>query len=141
MVGFVCLIGAVYCGAENQNSLEGTWRMIAGEADGTSIPKDLFEESRYVIKGTKMVFEVDRKSQAEFMFEADFKAKPMKIDIKDKNDRVALGIFRLEKDRLTLCLSESGGNRPDGFTASQGSGRALITLAREATGEKPKKKP
>lgn len=143
MVAFLChMVVAMHLGAEKGNSIEGTWCMIAGEAEGVAIPKELFEGSRYIIKGTKMVLEADRNIRAEFLFVADFRTNPMKIDIKGKDGKVALGVFRLEKEKLILCLSEPDGNRPDAFATSQGSGRALITLAREGSAaEKSKKSP
>jgi uncharacterized protein (TIGR03067 family) len=41
------------------------------------------------------------------------------------------GLYRLEADRLVLCLAAPGRDRPNEFAADEGSEQVLVTLRRE----------
>ncbi len=56
---------------------------------------------------------------------------------KDRGERV-LGIYKLEKDRLTTCMAAPGKPRPKEFKAEKGSGSTLRTFIREKTPAKTK---
>jgi hypothetical protein len=56
---------------------------------------------------------------------------------KDRGERV-LGIYKLEDDRLTICMAAPGKPRPTAFKAEKGSGYTLRTFTRVKA---PKKEP
>ena len=61
---------------------------------------------------------------------------PKELDITPSDgpdkDKVASGIFRIEKGELHLCLGRPGqGNRPTAFESKEGSEHMVVTLKRE----------
>jgi uncharacterized protein (TIGR03067 family) len=44
--------------------------------------------------------------------------------------KIKLGIYKIKRDRLTLCFGPPSKKRPDDFTAPPGSGYCLITATR-----------
>jgi uncharacterized protein (TIGR03067 family) len=105
-----------YSGQEN---IEGSWRMcrlefpaamtpeerqaLEFEVDGKTMP---FSQERYVFKGDKVMFFWGRKAYGEGSFTLDTAVNPKTIDIKvtsaDGTVKTAFGIYRIEKDTITL---------------------------------------
>ena len=71
-----------------------------------------------------MVWKRDGKSFAGTRIELDPSRDPRAIDVipdggKDRGERV-LGIYKLEDDRLTICMAAPGKPRPDGVQGREG---------------------
>jgi uncharacterized protein (TIGR03067 family) len=66
----------------------------------------------------------------------DASAAPGKLDLMfeegPEKGNTSLGIYTLDGDRWTLCLTLAGRNRPTEFATKAGSGHALETLERRA---------
>jgi uncharacterized protein (TIGR03067 family) len=82
-----------------------------------------------------VVWKRDGKSFAGTRIELDPSRDPKAIDVipdggKDRGERV-LGIYKLEGDRLTICMAAPGKPRPKEFKADKGSGCTLRTFVRE----------
>jgi uncharacterized protein (TIGR03067 family) len=111
-------------------NLQGTWIVESAMVDGK-------EEND--IKGDKMTFKdgkitVKTKEKDEKgTYKIDPSQKPKTIDVKeDGKDKVHQGIYKLEGDRLTICIPEKAGReRPTEFTGKEGSKQMLIELKRE----------
>jgi uncharacterized protein (TIGR03067 family) len=90
--------------------------------------------------GTTWTFTADGKSLLSVpggkdpdpgMFTFDQKKDPAQVDITAGPTRRPLtGIYKVEKDTLTLCLAEDTGDRPTGFESKEGARVLLITLTR-----------
>ena len=65
-------------------------------------------------------------------YKLDAKKKPAEIDITPpKEDGTHLGIFKIDGDTLTICMSDKGASeRPTKFESPEGSKVMLLTLKR-----------
>jgi len=125
---------------EQLRGLEGEWRFERLEVDGNVMPAPVIANSRLLIDGDRFRTESPEPTY-EGVFIIDVSAKPSHIDIEfvegPEAGHVSYGLFELEADRLTLCLSvEPGRPRPASLTAKRGSGHALERL-RRASADRP----
>jgi uncharacterized protein (TIGR03067 family) len=114
-------------------SMEGAWGFGSLEVDGSAMPAPMFANSRLLIDGDRFRME-SPEGNYEGIFGIDVEQTPHHIDIDfvegpEAGNRCK-GIFRLEEDRLTICLGLVGAERPEGFATSRGSGHALEELVR-----------
>jgi uncharacterized protein (TIGR03067 family) len=106
---------------EEAKKLQGTWQK---------------EVVRYVIRGDTIMSSVDGEVKGKDTYEVDPNAKPPTIDLKmEKEGGVALGIYSLDGDTLTICWTERGKVRPKDFSSKPGSGFDLFVLKREKAAE------
>jgi uncharacterized protein (TIGR03067 family) len=114
---------------------QGTWRVTSFVSDGTGAPPEVVGKMSRVVEGDHVVWKRDGTSFAGTIVELDPAAEPKAIDVipdggKLKGQRV-LGIYRLDGDTLTICMSGPDQGRPGEFAAGKGSGRTLMTFRRE----------
>jgi uncharacterized protein (TIGR03067 family) len=114
--------------------LEGEWRFERLEADGNVMPAAMLANARLLIDGDRFRTE-SPEANYDGVFTIDVDEKPSQIDIEfvegPEAGGVSHGLFELDGDRLTLCLSLlAGGARPTAFVAERGSGHALERLQR-----------
>lgn len=111
-------------------SLDGEWRVVELVKDGTAEKKD---KLAVTIKGDKFTVIGGTREEAS-TFTLDPKAKPAAIDLKpekgNKGVESAKGIYKLEKDTLTICAGLDGGARPKEFKSEKGGGTVLFVLER-----------
>jgi uncharacterized protein (TIGR03067 family) len=81
-------------------------------------------------KGDKVTFSVFGKGH-DGDLKVDDSKDPKQIDL-TLDGRPQLGIYRVAKDTLTLCLREGGGERPTAFAAGKRSNTVLLVLKRGA---------
>lgn len=144
---FVVLVGGVFGlraddakpkPADEVKLLEGDWKVVALESNSKRAPAAVLEGMRWSFKGSEVRFadageELGDKSSVKL----DASQSPKHIDL------VALegatkgmkseGIYKLEKDRLVICLRDSKAakkGRPEKFETEKGSELGLITLER-----------
>ena len=104
------------------------------EVDGNAMPASMVASARLLIDGDRFRTE-SAEANYDGVFTIDVDEKPPHIDIEfvegPEAGNVSHGLFDLDGDRLTLCLSVlSGGVRPTAFAAPRGSGLALEHLRR-----------
>jgi uncharacterized protein (TIGR03067 family) len=137
---------------EQLRGLEGEWRFERLEADGNVMPASMLTNARLLIDGDRFRTESPGASY-DGVFTIDANERPSYIDIEfvegPEAGGMSFGLFELDGDRLTLCLSVlPGGARPTAFAAKRGSGHALEALRRvsasrpaDVTGGTPAKEP
>jgi RNA polymerase sigma factor (sigma-70 family) len=120
----------------DQERLAGLWQAVALEANGQPAPAEAVRAFRIRIQGDRIVFNPDGENR-EHRFTLDPKAQPKAMDLipgdgPQKGQRLPCAIYRLEGDKLTLCLDKEGeaGKRPTAFKTAAGDGFALLTLER-----------
>ena len=113
--------------------LQGKWKLTGVEHGGKSAPaKDLVNQTLEV-SGTKTTARDgdDIKDQTEIVA-LDAKGKPAAIDVKmtsgDDKGKMLAGIWKLEGDKLSICVPEPGKERPKSFAAKEGTGHTLLVF-------------
>jgi uncharacterized protein (TIGR03067 family) len=121
---------------------QGTWRATSSIYDGQEAPQEIVRSITRTVEKDHVVWKRDGKSFAGTRIELDPSRDPKTIDVipdggKDRGERV-LGIYKLEDDRLTICMAAPGQPRPKEFKADKGSGCTLRTFIREKAQQKAK---
>lgn len=119
---------------EQLRGLEGEWRFDRLEVDGAVMPASITATTRLLIDGDRFRTE-SPEANYDGVFTIDTDCQPARIDIEfiegPEAGNWSYGLFELDGDRLTLCLSVVGGSaRPTTFAAKKGSGHALERLRR-----------
>jgi uncharacterized protein (TIGR03067 family) len=114
---------------------QGTWSVTSSVYDGQPASEPVVRSIRRIVAGDHVVWERDGKSFAGTKIELDPAREPKAIDVipdggPDRGRRV-LGIYKLQGDRLTICMAAPGRPRPTEFRAEKGSGWTLRTFRRE----------
>jgi uncharacterized protein (TIGR03067 family) len=114
---------------------EGTWSVTSSVYDGQAASEDLVRSIMRIVEGDHAVWERDGKRFAGTTIELDPAREPNAIDVipdggRNRGERV-LGIYKLEGDKLTICMADPGKSRPTEFKAERGSGCTLRTFTRE----------
>jgi uncharacterized protein (TIGR03067 family) len=118
---------------EQLRALEGTWAFERLEVDSHAMPAGALGTARILIDGDRFRTE-SPEATYEGIFNINVEAEPHEIDIEFVEGPEAgnwnFGIFRLDGERLEICLDMNGKPRPTEFRTSPGSGRAYETLRR-----------
>jgi uncharacterized protein (TIGR03067 family) len=80
----------------------------------------------------KLIFKEGTKDAAEGTYKVDAKKNPAEIDLTPpKEEGTLVGIYKLDGDTLTICLSDKNStDRPTKFESPDGTNVMLITLKR-----------
>jgi uncharacterized protein (TIGR03067 family) len=118
------------CGADqaDKDLFQGPWRVVSAEISGKKVAGDELKE----LQNDPMVFRSDKLIGR---YEATFKldsAKKLDVVTRAGKEKVTFrGIYRLEGNELTLCLStEPNGMRPASFTTTATDKAGVIVLQR-----------
>jgi uncharacterized protein (TIGR03067 family) len=102
-------------------ALQGEWKVVSFNKAGDETPADELAGAKMVFAG-EMVTVTFRKKDDPAGFKIDTKANPPAIDIIPKTNpknEVVKGIYKLEKDKLTICFGPDGAGRPAEFKAGK----------------------
>lgn len=123
-----------------KTELEGTWNAVKVTENGEVMPKTWLKAAKFVIKGNRIrgfypnLRRGPKKSTESFTINSNKMPKQINITELDDTPLKGLthrGIFRLEKDRLIICLPhQPNRDRPKEFSAVKGSKQTLIILKR-----------
>jgi uncharacterized protein (TIGR03067 family) len=122
-------------------SLKGTWHATRALGPQGESPKEALDGMAWTFKeGGKAVFslKVFQGKDWEYTYRVDPSKTPKIIDFTyvgpydQFKGLKQLGIYKLEKGKLTLCLAEAHKDRPKVF-AVKGEDRTLLELERRTT--------
>jgi uncharacterized protein (TIGR03067 family) len=120
--------------SEALTALQGEWQLVAAEREGKATPADQLFDERLIIKGSKFSRIQTAPNGMEIKGESGRLAFPADsenaIDLKVW-EGAAHGLFKLKGDELVLCISRSGGPRPDSFKTTANDSRMLQTFRRK----------
>jgi uncharacterized protein (TIGR03067 family) len=118
--------------------IEGTWEVTEATLDGMKAPADVLanEKITFTVKGDTFTIKHGEKTSGSGTVAIDPTQKPATLDItytegahKGKKE---LGIYKLDGDTMTACVSEAGGKeRPREFASKEGTKFELLTMKRK----------
>jgi uncharacterized protein (TIGR03067 family) len=114
--------------------LQGLWVAESAEALGQPVPVARVQGMRLEFTDTTLRVTEPGKPVAEGTFKLDADANPKEIDaIRNHDERGMRGIYRLDGDKLTICMGEPGPQRPREFRTGPDTGPLLMVTLRRAT--------
>jgi uncharacterized protein (TIGR03067 family) len=119
---------------DDLKKFEGAWVFTSWEIGGQLLPEETLRETRWSVKGNKYTFEMGNLTE-EGTLKLDADKKPATVDLTinsgpDKG-KEQLGIYRVERDAIVLCLARPGDKeRPTEFAAPENSTHMLLTIKR-----------
>jgi uncharacterized protein (TIGR03067 family) len=118
-----------------QESLQGKWKLVAGEMGGMKMPEGALENGSWVIKDNHYTFRAAEQTE-KGTIKLDPGKKPAAIDLEiteggDKG-KTQVGIYKLEGDKLTVCVARAGDKeRPTEFKTKEGTEQLMFTFQRD----------
>ncbi len=97
--------------ADEMKKLQGEWQVVQVEARGKKVSKDdaRAKHMRFVFEGDTITIPLEQsKAELKSTFKLDPSKSPKSIDVialdGPLKGQTAAGIYKLEKDRLTICI-------------------------------------
>jgi uncharacterized protein (TIGR03067 family) len=113
---------------DQNESLRGTWRLVASTIGGNKLLRPLIEDHKLLIADNRATFRFTQKGTHTRVFDSVQvitivpAMKPRAIDFAGKGregqTEVRLGIYEIDGDLLRLCLAQLGQPRPTGFESN-----------------------
>jgi uncharacterized protein (TIGR03067 family) len=124
--------------------IEGKWKAASAQATGTKAPEQLTRVMEWSFRGDRFrpprtcMINLNNKplgvtvgKSTQGAYRLDPTRSPKAVDFVDpETGEISRGIYQLEGDRLTLCVTKPGAKRPTEFKAPAGSECSLIVLER-----------
>jgi len=136
MTGGVVAADELDAGAEDTKALQGLWHAVELQANGQVAPAEATKAFQVEFKGERIVFNPATEA-CKHTFAVNPSAKPKAMDLMagdgpKKGPKLPCAIYKLEGDKLTICLDKEGtaGSRPTEFRTAAGDGFAMIVLER-----------
>jgi uncharacterized protein (TIGR03067 family) len=124
--------------AKDLKQFQGAWLLESAEINGMKIDaetlKNAGHEITLIVKGDKIALKLKR-GDMEGTLKLDPTRKPKAYDSKatdpEGQTHEAVGIYKLEDDRLTVCYVAAGKGRPTEFRSDAGS-EAVVQVFKRA---------
>ena len=132
----LCTAGVIDDAGKNElKRHQGTWIATSSTFDGQKAPDEVARSIQRIVTENHVVWERQGKRFAGTTIELDPTHDPKNIDVipdggRNRGERV-LGIYKLDGERLTICMARAGQPRPTAFKAEKGSGWTLQTFERK----------
>jgi uncharacterized protein (TIGR03067 family) len=132
---FVATCSAQDAANNEMAQLEGTWSMVAGQANGQAMSEELVKTGKRVAKDGETTISIGARILFKAKFTIDVTKKPKTIDYAmtegPTKGKTQLGIYELDGDTVKFCFAAPGNDRPTEFTAKEGSQRTLSVWKRD----------
>jgi len=125
--GLVVLLLVAADAPKSGESLQGTWKLSGGEADGKPLTEKQLKDGKLVIKGDHYTVTLADKDTATGTEKLDPTKEPKTIDITDDSGpnkgKTCLGIYEIKGDEFQCAFAPSGKPRPTKFATVPDSGQ------------------
>ena len=113
--------------------LQGIWRTIAVEVDGSPVASWLFENARLVITGDRFTLrnplpDADQRTEGVLRLDAGKVPKQLKLTL--DGGQILEEIYELEGNTLRVCYPIKHGKRPTSFKTTPQSGLSVVVYER-----------
>jgi uncharacterized protein (TIGR03067 family) len=105
-------------------ALQGEWEIVSAESNGEPPPPGLLNGARFAFSGNRLTL-IGKEGE----FQIDASKNPRQIDFICGGNR-QVGIYRLEGDRLLLCVGPAD-DRPREFKTKPRTDHSLFVLKRK----------
>lgn len=138
----LCMCGVLFASSalvqddveKELKKLKGSWKFVSSVVNGIKIPPTAFKSTVIEIDDNKMAFRDAGKAFDEIEITIDLAKKPKEIDLEYtsglKKGIKEKGIFELDGDNLTICVSLQKDKRPKTFASPPGGSQQLWKLKR-----------
>ncbi len=121
--------------APDTQKIQGTWEFTDIVIGGQSVLADARKaDAKMVFAGVKVNLHDNRGPGLDLSFTLDPAKKPRAIDLMrdtgNGQSETKVGIYKLDGDRLQMCLSAGAKTRPTEFASPEKSDVMLLTLKR-----------
>jgi uncharacterized protein (TIGR03067 family) len=122
-------------GATEMERLAGSWECVSGVNDGKPLSEETAQRLRLTLtKEGGYKTELGEQVLFDSTCKLDATKQPPQIDMIGtegaNKGKAAQGIYKLDGDRLTICYTMPGQDRPMQFESKPGSGATLVTWRR-----------
>jgi uncharacterized protein (TIGR03067 family) len=124
----VALSGDAKPSPKDKESLQGTWDTVSGEIGGKLLKAEEIERQAYEFRGNVFVLHVRGVVLGAVEFKLDPGKKPKQMDFLVGSNGVNPAIYKLDGDKLTICMDKPGGTRPKRFKTETGTDQKLYTF-------------
>ena len=126
---------------EDLEKQQGTWVAVSFRHDGEDTPQEIVGTITRTVEGEHVVWNRDGKSFAGTALVLDPGQDPKAIDViadgGPLRGKRVLGIYKIDSNKLTLCMADPDQPRPRQFKAEKGSGHTLMVFTRQETRARP----
>jgi len=143
IVGLIVLMTASLAAGETSkpdslkkdlDGIQGTWKLVALEADGEQAPAEIVAALKLVFKDDTLTFAPGEPGFTNYKFKLDPTTRPASFDLTHadgpNSGQTEKGIYSLAGDRLKICLGKPD-KRPSEFTTKAKSGQSMYVLERK----------
>ena len=114
---------------------QGTWVATSSTFDGQKAPEDVVRSIKRIVTDDHVVWERNGKRFAGTRVVLDVTTEPKTIDVipdggRNRGEHI-LGIYKLDRNTLTICMAGPGQPRPKEFKAEKASGCTLQSFVHE----------
>lgn len=115
----------------DQEVLQGEWKVVEYFKAGINRSEEQ-TEAKLIFKGDALTIHEQNGNELLSTFTLDPKASPKTIDIKvaGQKEMVVKGIYKIEKEKVTICFGFGGKDRPKEFKPDGNSDIGQFTLER-----------
>ncbi|HUG18350.1 MAG TPA: protein kinase, partial [Planctomycetaceae bacterium] len=120
--------------ATDRDRIQGTWIAESGMRNGQPVPPEEIGLQRAVFKGDRLQVVMPREIEGDGHFQLTETTSPKQIGVFVAGENKGMrGIYKLEGDRLTLCMNlDPAGAFPATFAAPEGTEFDLIVMRQPA---------